>query len=210
VHPELPKILRAYGVTHMLTAFPAEGASLPAPSRAASAYVYTIPGAARARFVPAARLVDDAGAAKRLLQPDFDPDREVLLHDASNGVGPLVGEAPAISGSSPVAIAIAEESQRQVRLSTDSPAEGFLLLADTYYPGWTASIDGTQVPLYRANLSVRAIQLPAGRHDVRFAYDPPGVRTGRVVTAIALAGLLVWVIAAAGYERSGRSRRPGK
>jgi hypothetical protein len=210
VHPQLPKILRAYGVTHMLTAFPAQGAALPTPSRAGSAYVYTIPGAARARFVPAARLVDDAGAAKRLLQPDFDPDQEVLLHDASNGVGPLVGEASTSFNSTRAAIAITQESQRQVRLSTDSPAEGFLLLADTYYPGWIASIDGTPVPLYRANLSVRAIRLPGGRHDVQFTYEPPGVRRGRIVTAIALASLLLWVIAAAGYERSSRSHRQGK
>jgi uncharacterized membrane protein YfhO len=95
-----------------------------------------------------------------------------------------------------------------VRVSTDAPSAGFLLLADTFYPGWTASIDGSPVPLYRANLSVRAIQLPAGRHDVRFAYDPPGFRTGLVVTGTAIAALLLWVIAAAGFEKSVRSRHP--
>ena len=208
VHAELPKILRAYGVTHMLTAFPAQGAALPAPVRAGTAFVYTVPGGARARFVPAARPVDDAGAAKRLLQPDFNPDEEVLLHDAPAGIQPLAGSTASAGGPVGATVSIVEESQRHLRLTAESPRAGFLLLADTYYPGWTAAIDGTPVPLYRANLSVRAIQLPAGRHDVRFTYEPPGVRTGVIVTAAALSALLVWVIAAAGFERSARSRRP--
>ena len=208
VHSELPKILRAYGVTHMLTALPAQGAVLPEPRRAGTAFIYSVPGAARARFVPAARGVDDAAAAKRLLETDFNPDREVLLHDAPENVAPLGGPAASSGDPQHAQVAIVEETQRHVRVSTDSPSAGFLLLADTFYPGWTASIDGSQVPLYRANLSVRAIQLPAGRHDVRFTYDPPGFRTGLVVTGTAIAALLLWVIAAAGFERSARSRHP--
>jgi hypothetical protein len=209
VHPELPKILRAYGVTHMLTAFPARGASLPEPARAGSAYIYSVPGAARARVVPAARRVDDAGAAKRLLQPDFDPEREVLLHDAPDGVGPTIDQLPNATAIT-ATVTFTEETQRYVRLSTDSPAPGFLLLADTYYPGWTAAVDGMSVPLYRANLSVRAIQLPAGKHDVRFTYEPPRARLGLMLTIVAVAGLLIWVIAAAGFERYARSPRPAE
>ena len=207
VHAELPKILRAYGVTHMLTALPAQGAVLPEPRRAGTALIYTIPGAARARFVPAGRRVDDAAAAKRLLEADFDPDHEVLLHDAPENASSPVAPRPSSQGAVRAMVSIVEETQRHVRISTNSPAAGFLLLADTFYPGWTASIDGTDVPLYRANLSVRAIQLPAGQHDVRFTYDPPGLRTGAIVSAASLAGLMLWVIAAAGYARSLRWRR---
>lgn len=210
VHPELPKILRAYGVTHMLTAFPARGAALPEPQRSGDALIYTVPGAARARFVAGARAVDDAGAAKRLLQADFDPDREVLLHDAPADVAASAADAPLPLGPVRAAVSIVEETPRQVRVSTDTATAGFLLLADTYYPGWSASIDGTPVPVYRANLSVRAISLPAGQHDVRFTYDPPRLRTGLIVSAAALTMLLVWIIAAAGYERSGRSPRPAR
>ena len=205
-HPALPGILRAYGVTHMLTAFPAQGAGLSAPTRAGTAYVYRVAGTARARFVPAARMMDDAQAAKVLLDPGFDVDREVLLHDASAPApAPPAGAPGGVSGTATTRIV--RESQREIQIDADVPADGFLLLADTYYPGWSATVDGRPVALYRANLSVRAIPIPQGRHDVRFTYDPPGVRSGLIVSAVATLALLGWVIAAAGSGRSAGSPR---
>jgi hypothetical protein len=204
VHPSLPAILRVYGVTHLLSVFPAAGAPLPNPSRSGSAYVYEIQDAARVRFVAgASTIADDAAAAKRLLDPGFDGTREVLLHDA-----PAIASAPSAAAATATGTAaIVAETDRDVRITADAPAEGFLLLADTYYPGWSATVDGRPVPLYRANLSVRAIPVPAGRHDVRFTYDPPGVRRGGVFSAVGAAGLLMWVIAAGGFARFSRSRR---
>ena len=66
------------------------------------------------------------------------------------------------------------EDSRQLVIEAEAPEDGFLLLADTFYPGWTAQVDGRPTPIYRANLSVRGIQLPKGRHEVRFTYDAPG------------------------------------
>jgi hypothetical protein len=207
VRPNLPSILRAYGVTHLLTSYRVEGASLPFAGRSGAAYVYRIDGAARARFVPAARLVGDAEAAKRLLDPAFDPDREVLLDDAS-ATPPAIGSAtpPAPPGAAS-RIAITRETQDELVIEATSSSDGFLLLADTYYPGWRAELDGRPVPIHRANLSVRAVQLPKGTHAVRFTYEPPGFARGRAISAVAVSLLLVWA-AAALYVAGRRSRLP--
>jgi hypothetical protein len=58
-------------------------------------------------------------------------------------------------------------------------------------------VDGAPVPIYRANLSVRGIPVPKGRHQARFEYELPGLRTGSKVSAAAAAVLLLWVAGAA-------------
>ena len=198
IHPALPKLLAMYGVTHVLSPYPQDDRqALAFVARAQNAYIYRVAGSSRARFVNAARSVNtDDEAANRLMAADFDPDREILLHDVPGGdVHPTPGEA---AESAPVGRAtITHEDQRALTVNVDAPADGFLLLADTYYPGWTALVDGRPTPLYRANISVRAVSVPRGRHEVRFAYDPPGVKTGVAIATLSIAALLLWTAGAA-------------
>jgi hypothetical protein len=174
-----------------------QGAELPLAGRTANAFVYRIDGAARVRVVRAARHLTDREAAKRLLDPAFDPSREVLLADAPAAARPAADEAiETPSGAPAPRAAIIRETQTEIVVEAAAPVDGFLLLADTFYPGWTADVDGKPVMLYRANLSVRAIQLPKGPHVVRFTYEPPGVRRGLAISAAAVAMLFVWFGAA--------------
>jgi hypothetical protein len=208
VHPALAKILKTYGVTHVLSPFPQQGDALTLVSHAGNAYVYRVDGAARVRFVRAARSVTtDQETAKRLLDLSFDPDREILLYEAPESVHPTVDEitdAPQDAAGSATPggrAAVTREHAREIVIEAEAPANGFLLLADTFYPGWTAQVDGTPTPIYRANHSVRGIQLPKGRHEVRFTYDAPGFVRGLQITLVALSLLLIWAGCAAYIDR---------
>jgi hypothetical protein len=160
-----------------------------------------VDGSARVRFVRAARIVDnDRDAAGRLLAADFDPDREILLHDAPRSLHPTVGEAGDSSTGDSRAV-ITREDTRDLVIEADAPEDGFLLLADTFYPGWTAQVDGRPTPTYRANISVRGIQLPKGRHEVRFRYEAPGFARGLWISLLAISTLLVWAGAAFYIDR---------
>ena len=64
--------------------------------------------------------------------------------------------------------------------------DSWLVLADTDYPGWHASVDGVDTPIYRANLNFRAVQVDAGQHDVRFEYRPDWLLPGALVSAVSL------------------------
>lgn len=46
------------------------------------------------------------------------------------------------------------------------------VFTETYYPGWSAEVDGQKVPLYEANHAFRAIQIPSGTHRVSFLFNP--------------------------------------
>ena len=85
------------------------------------------------------------------------------------------------------------------------PAPGFVVLADTYYPGWEARVNGAPAHIYRANHAFRAVWLPAGEHEIEFRFHLPGLRTGVVISLIggvAICGLIV-----AGLVRARATRR---
>ena len=196
-HPALLKVLRIYGVTHVLSRYAQQGAALEFVGREGNAYIYRVPGAARVRLVRSARPVKtEPEAAAPFLDAAFDPDREILLHDAPDSVFAAGPASPSENAGTRRAVIIRENTQELV-IDAEAPDDGFLLLADTYYPGWTAEVDGAPTPIYRANIAIRGIQLAKGHHEVRFIYGAPGFFRGLKVTIFAVSSLLRWVLAAA-------------
>ena len=63
---------------------------------------------------------------------------------------------------------------------------GYLVLADTYYPGWTAEVDGQEAELLTANHAFRAVALGTGNHTVVFRFISPAFRVGVLITLGAL------------------------
>jgi uncharacterized membrane protein YfhO len=48
-----------------------------------------------------------------------------------------------------------------------------LVVSDAFAEGWHATVDGTEVPIHRANLVARALQLPPGPHTIEMWFDVP-------------------------------------
>ena len=212
ISPPFSTMMRTFGITHVLAPFPARDPYLnperdPALrliAREPNAYVYRIEGAARARVVRAARrMPTEEDAITRLRQLDFDPDQEILLLDAPETIHPLVEEPEAgppdveLPRASTGRAAITRETSRELVVNAVASQDSFLLLADMFYPGWHAQVDGVPTPIYRANVSLRGVALPKGQHTVRFWYEPAPFFRGLWITAIALSALLVWLGAAA-------------
>ena len=85
---------------------------------------------------------------------------------------------------------ILEASPNRIAIAAELDAPGYLVLTDLSFPGWRVVVGGQSVRPVRANMAFRAIPLPAGRHEVVFSFQPPGLMLGASVSAAALLVLL--------------------
>jgi hypothetical protein len=144
----------------------------------------------RVFIVHEALAVANAEAALELFGgSDLDPTRTVVI-ETTEGLPPLPPQSP----ETPASVEIVAETPQRLTLSADLAQPGFLVLLDTYYPGWVATVDGRRAPIYRADYLVRAVYLPAGSHAVTFVYRPLSFYGGIGLALLMLlaALLLLW------------------
>ena len=67
---------------------------------------------------------------------------------------------------------ITDYGNERVVIEADARRDGWLLLLDSYYPGWKATVDNKPAAIYRADGFFRAVPIPAGKHVVAFSYFP--------------------------------------
>jgi hypothetical protein len=72
-----------------------------------------------------------------------------------------------------------------------TPEGGFLVLSENWYPAWTARLDGTAVPIHRADVSLQGVVVPGGAHTVTFELVSRGYQAGAIVSVATLVGLVV-------------------
>jgi uncharacterized membrane protein YfhO len=73
-----------------------------------------------------------------------------------------------------------------IEISTQSKQDGFLVLSDTYYPGWRAWVDGVESVVFRANYDFRAVSLPKGEHTVIFQFTSRYLNLGLLISSVGI------------------------
>jgi hypothetical protein len=79
---------------------------------------------------------------------------------------------------------VVEHTPNRVVVEADLPAVGYLVLTDTWYPGWTATANGQPTSVIPANVAFRAVPLSAGQHRVVFQYEPRGFGFAATITIV--------------------------
>jgi uncharacterized membrane protein YfhO len=87
-------------------------------------------------------------------------------------------------------------------MRVQAPARGFVFLADQFYPGWTATVNGAPAPVARANYAFRLVEVGAGESSVEFRYRPASVRLGLVVSLLSIAGVAVLILRTRPHAKS--------
>jgi len=116
---------------------------------------------------------------EKLLSPDFPYTNTLTLGD------PAVARSSAVAGAGTARI-LGYQNQR-VLCEVESNSPGYLVLLDSYYPGWRAYVDGIEARILVANYAFRAVEVRAGKHRVEFLYRPRSFYAGLSVTCLAIA-----------------------
>ncbi len=160
----------------------------PAPGYQAVLRNQDRPGRAWVTYAESVAATPEA-ARDRLFAPDFDPRKEVILE------APPAHAYPSPPAAEPATLAHTEApSSTRLEVDVDLPRPGILVVSESYYPGWRAWVDGSPAEILRADYLLRAVELDAGAHHVRFEYRPWSVRIGAALslTGVATAAGLAW------------------
>jgi len=160
-------------------------------NRAAFPRAFLVP---RARYVPALDGIgppSEESALALLRDTAFDAARNVLIEGAPEPGDPRADGPDGTAGGT---VRIVSYEPQEVRLEVSAAAPCWLFLGDTYYPGWSARIDGRPVRVRAGNVVGRAIPIPGGNHSVVFAYRPTGGLWGWVIACAAGVLLCVCVV----------------
>ncbi len=95
----------------------------------------------------------------------------------------------------------------QLTYEVESVKGGVLVFSENYYPEWTATVDGKEVPVGRVNYILRAIQVKPGKHQVVLSFFPKSVDRTETVAYIAFALLVICILLGIGLEI--RQRKTG-
>ena len=144
----------------------------------------------RAYAVPrVVALAGDREVLHAMGDPAFDPAQVAYTLDRGTA-----GEYP---GAAATALRWVLDQPDAMAVDVSAPARTFVVVADSWFPGWHATLDGARVPMTAVNHLLRGFAVPAGTHrlGMRFVPEgwPRGVRVTRVALGLWLLGVAAWL-----------------
>lgn len=129
---------------------------------------------------------------KRLRSEDFDPRQTALLPE------PLDAPVTPLDSTSTTEVTLEHYTPNEIEWTVQTDAPRLFVASEVYYPaGWTASLDGEQVPIHRVDYLLRGVHVPAGEHTLVMRFEPRADRIGIWIagssTALVYGGIFLLV-----------------
>ncbi len=139
--------------------------------------------------------LDRAGIGRRLMRPDFDGGKVVLL-------APEARAQVAAAHQTDARVVSRRFSRRQVDIEIAAPEPSLAVLSQAYYHWWRAYVDDRPAPVLLANYAFQAVPVPAGSRHVRLVYEDRALQIGLACSILSLLGCVaLWVLAPALRKR---------
>ncbi|MBI5620881.1 YfhO family protein [Candidatus Gottesmanbacteria bacterium] len=91
-------------------------------------------------------------------------------------------------------VGVTSYSYGRIVLTSNNACNAFLGTSEVMYPGWTATIDGKQTPVFEGNAAFRTLYLPKGTHTITFSYRPMIVLWGALISLVAICVVFLLII----------------
>jgi len=122
--------------------------------------------------------VDEQDAIQRTRQLEWETHDVLVAEGVAEREINLVNSAAGDAGNASIDV----YSANYVLITTEVFRPSYLVLTDTWFPGWRAYVDGISVPIYRAYGDVRCVFLQKGAHEVLFRYEPVSFEMGLIIS----------------------------
>lgn len=157
---------------------------------------------ARVWLLFSAQVVDDGDAAlDALFTRKFDPAKTIILEKTDAGIV-ATHSVPFEAAQFTLSPSIIESMPNRVQIAVSLPQAGWVVLSDTYYPGWYVFVDGQPATLFHADYAFRGVAVSAGNHLVEFRYEPFSFTLGVWCTLASMSVLIgLLLIFYLGYVR---------
>jgi hypothetical protein len=138
-------------------------------------------------FFNALQSNSESQSIREMQGASFNPRQEAVVETS---------QALPMGALPPQAAQMVGYTDQSLTINTDTYASGVLVVADTFYPGWVATIDGVPTTIYPADVAFRGVVVPAGSHTIRMEYRPNSVLLGAlgIPAAVLLFALFAWII----------------
>lgn len=105
----------------------------------------------------------------------------------------------ALQRDSTASVTLTRYAPNHMHYTSRSSVPGTVVFSEIYYPhGWKATIDGQPADHYRVDYMLRALNVPAGEHQIVFDFDPDSVRKGNAIALVFVALMYILIIGCAG------------
>lgn len=167
-----------------------------------TAYLFERDSATRfVRVVPGALKLPEERIIPTLVDSRFPTTAVVLFPDsAAITPKPLEGRLPA---PTTVTARVAEWAPGEMTVAIEGADTDptYLVIGETWYPDWHATVDGAGVPVHRGNFAQLSLELPPGAREVRLWFASPAYVTGKIVSLVSLLLALAAVAVPLARER---------
>src|SRR5262249_43294602 len=119
-------------------------------------------------------------------KPTFRPETDATVEEKPLGWRDVDG--------SPGKISVESWEDEDVKLRVHAEHMAFLVLSDSFFPGWSAQVDGKPTKIFRANALVRGIVVDQGEHVVEFNYRPFSFVLGTWISLLSMGGMIIFAL----------------
>ena len=140
----------------------------------------------RAYIIPNAIVADSNRSLSMLRKKEIDIRKTIILDKKP--------KSSLVNKTGKYTIKINKYEPNKISISTNISAPGYLVLSETWYPGWKVFVNGQQKELLKVDTIFRSVYLDSKENNVTFIYDPDSYEKGRIISILVLIFVLGYCI----------------
>ena len=118
-----------------------------------------------------------------ILLSGFNPQNTAVVNNYTDSQLPLYADGE---------VQVKSRTENMIELVSTSNTGGLLVLSEMYYgPGWKATVNGKEVPIFQTNHILRSVRIPKGNSEIVFEYDISSWKTTKILSRVSFLSLLL-------------------